>query len=63
MYYNKEFFYSKGYKIEIRNDKTKENLVDSGAVVLEEKTDNYINIKGTKLLPNKTKVRIVFKAL
>ena len=63
LYYNKEFFYSKGYKIEIINDKTKENLIDSGAVVLEEKIDNYINIKGTKLLPNKTKVRIVFKAL
>ena len=63
LYYNKDFFYSKGYKIEIINDKTKENLIESGAVVLEEKTDNYINIKGTTLLQNKTKVRIAFKAL
>ena len=63
LFYNKDFFYANGYKIEVINDETKENLLESGAIVLDEQNDNYINIIGSKLLENKTRVRIVFKAL
>jgi len=63
LFYNKDFFYGNGYKIEVINDETKENLLESGAIVLDEQNDNYINIIGSKLLENKTRVRIVFKAL
>jgi hypothetical protein len=49
--------------IEVINDETKENLIESGAIVLDEQNDNYINIIGSKLLENKTRVRITFKAL
>ena len=63
LFYNKDFFYANGYKIEVINDETKENLLESGAIVLDEQNDNYINIIGSKLLGNKTRVRIVFKAL
>ena len=62
LFYNKDFFYANGYKIEVINDETKENLLESGAIVLDEQNDNYINIIGSKLLGNKTRVRIVFKA-
>ena len=63
LFYNKDFFYANGYKIEVINDETKENLLESGAIVLDEQNDNYIHIIGSKLLENKTRVRIVFKAL
>jgi len=63
LFYNKDFFYGNGYKIEVINDETKENLLESGAIVLDEQNDNYTNIIGSKLLENKTRVRIVFKAL
>ena len=63
LFYNKDFFYGNGYKIEVINDETKENLLESGAIVLDDQNDNYINIIGSKLLENKTRVRIVFKAL
>jgi len=63
LYYNKDFFYGNGYKIEVINDETKENLLESGAIVLDEQNDNYINIIGSKLLENNTRVRITFKAL
>ena len=62
LFYNKDFFYANGYKIEVINDETKENLLESGAIVLDEQNDNYIHIIGSKLLENKTRVRIVFKA-
>lgn len=64
LYYNKEFFYGKGYDIDIINDDTNEDLLDNKSVVIDEKTDNYIYIKGvTNLLEDKTKVRIIFTAL
>ena len=64
LFYNKEFFYGNGYKIDIINDETNESLLENKTVVIDEKTDNYIYIKcDSKLLEDKTKVRIIFKAL
>ena len=64
LFYNKEFFYGKGYKIEVINDETKESLIENESVILDEKTDNYIYINcDSKLLEDKTKIRIIFKSL
>ena len=64
LYYNKEFFYSNGYKIEVINDITKENLLENNAAIIDEKTDNYLDIKiNSNLVKDKTKIRIVFKSL
>ena len=64
LFYNKEFFYGNGYKIDIINDETNESLLENKTVVIDEKTDNYIYIKcDSKLLEDKTIVRIIFKAL
>ena len=62
LYYNKDFFYKDGYKIEIINDETKEDLIKNKSVDVEENGKNYINIKCNNNLENNTKVRIIFKA-
>ena len=64
LFYNKNFFYNNGYSIEVINDDTKEDLVENKSISLDEQVDNYIYIKGdSKLLKDKTKVRIIFKSL
>ena len=64
LYYNKDYFYKKGYFIEIINDETKENLLESKAIIIDENIPNYIFIKGNKsILEDKTKVRIIFKSI
>jgi endoglycosylceramidase len=63
LYYNKDFFYKKGYNIQVINDDTKEDLIQTEKVSMDYSIDNYINIKclENKLYDN-TKVRIIFKA-
>ena len=64
LFYNKNFFYNNGYSIEVINDDTKEDLVENKSISLDEQSDNYIYIKGdSKLLKDKTKVRIIFNSL
>ena len=64
LFFNKQFFYSNGYQIDVINDETKESLLSNKGIVLDESNDNYIYIKGdSNLLEDKTKVRIIFKAL
>jgi hypothetical protein len=64
LFYNKEYFYKKGYILEIVNDETKENLLESKAVIVDENTPNYIFIKGNEsILEDKTKIRIIFKSV
>ena len=64
LYYNKDFFYKKGYGIQVINKDTKEDLVKARKVSLdEESTPNYINIKCLEdKLEEFTNVTIIFKA-
>ena len=64
LYYNKDFFYKKGYGIQVINKDTKEDLVKAKKVSLdEESTPNYINIKCLEdKLEEFTNVTIIFKA-
>ena len=64
MYYNKNYFYKKGYVIEVIDDDTKENLVESKKVEIKESDSCYLNIScNGELLDDGTKVRINFKAV
>ena len=64
LFFNKQFFYANGYQIDVINDDTKESLLNNKGIVLDESNDNYIYIKGdSNSLEDKTKVRIIFKAL
>jgi len=64
LFFNKQFFYANGYQIDVINDDIKESLLNNKGIVLDESNDNYIYIKGdSNLLEDKTKVRIIFKAL
>ena len=64
LYYNKDYFYKKGYFLEIINEETKENLLESKAIIIDENIPNYIFIKGNKsILEDKTKIRIIFKSI
>ena len=64
LFYNKDFFYSNGYQMDIIDDDTKESLIENKAVDIDENIDNYIYIKGnSNLLKDKTKVRIIFGSL
>ena len=63
LYYNKGFFYKKGYYIQVINDDTKEDLIQTEKVNMDYSIDNYINIKCLEnKLDDNTKVRIIFKA-
>ena len=63
LYYNKGFFYKKGYNIQVINDDTKEDLIQTEKVSMDYSIDNYINIKCLEnKLDDNTKVRIIFKA-
>ena len=63
LYYNKDFFYKKGYNIQVINDDTKEDLIQTEKVSMDYSIDNYINIKCLEnKLDDNTKVRIIFKA-
>ena len=63
LYYNKNYFYKKGYNIKIVNNNTDEDLVSVGKVTLDEKTDNYINIQCLEdKLEDNTMVKINFRA-
>ena len=63
LYYNKGFFYKKGYNIQVINDDTKEDLIQTEKVNMDYSIDNYINIKCLEnKLDDNTKVRIIFKA-
>ena len=63
LYYNKGFFYKKGYNIQVINDDTKEDLIQTVKVSMDYSIDNYINIKCLEnKLDDNTKVRIIFKA-
>ena len=63
LYYNKGFFYKKGYNIQVINDDTKEDLIQTEKVSMDYSIDNYINIKCLEnKLDDNTKVRIFFKA-
>ena len=64
LYYNKDFFYKKGYGIQVINKDTKEDLVKARKVSLdEESSPNYINIKCLEdKLEEFTNVTIIFKA-
>ena len=63
LYYNKGFFYKKGYNIQVINDDTKEDLIQTEKVSVDYSIDNYINIKCLEnKLDDNTKVRIIFKA-
>ena len=63
LYYNKGFFYKKGYNIQVINDDTKEDLILTEKVSMDYSIDNYINIKCLEnKLDDNTKVRIIFKA-
>jgi hypothetical protein len=63
LYYNKCFFYKKGYNIQVINDDTKEDLIQTEKVSMDYSIDNYINIKCLEnKLDDNTKVRIIFKA-
>ena len=64
LFYNREFFYANGYQIDVINDDTKESLLNNKSITLDKSNDNYIYIKGnSKLLEDKTIVRIIFKSL
>ena len=64
LYYNKNYFYKKGYVIEVIDDDTKENLVESKKVEIKESDSCYLNIScNGELLDDGTKVRINFKAV
>ena len=63
LYYNKGFFYKKGYNIQVINDDTKEDLIQTEKVSMDYSIDNYINIKCLEnKLDDNIKVRIIFKA-
>ena len=63
LYYNKDFFYKKGYEIKVVNNSTQEDLVQNNKVSLDEKTNNYIYIKCLKdKMEDNTIVKIIFKA-
>ena len=63
LYYNKGFFYKKGYNIQVINDDTKEDLIQTEKASIDYSIDNYINIKCLEnKLDDNTKVRIIFKA-
>ena len=63
LYYNKNYFYKKGYNIKIVNNSTDVDLIKEGKVTLDEKTDNYIYIKCLEdKLEDNTIVKINFKA-
>ena len=63
LYYNKGFFYKKGYNIQVINDDTKEDLIQTEKVNMDYSIDNYIDIKCLEnKLDDNTKVRIIFKA-
>ena len=63
LYYNKDFFYKKGYNIQVINDDTKEDLIQTEKVSMDYSIDNYINIKCLEnKLDDNIKVRIIFKA-
>ena len=63
LYYNKDFFYKKGYNIQVINDDTKEDLIQTEKVNMDYSIDNYIDIKCLEnKLDDNTKVRIIFKA-
>ena len=63
LYYNKGFFYKKGYNIQVINVDTKEDLIQTEKVSMDYSIDNYINIKCLEnKLDDNTKVRIIFKA-
>ena len=63
LYYNKNYFYKKGYNIKIVNNSTDVDLIKEGKVILDEKTDNYIYIKCLEdKLEDNTMVKINFKA-
>ena len=62
LYYNKDFFYKKGYNIQVINDDTKEDLIQTEKVNMDYSIDNYINIKCLEnKLDDNTQVRIIFK--
>ena len=64
LYYNKNYFYKKGYIIDIINDDTKENLIESKKVEIKENNNCYLTIICNKeLLDDGTKIRIYFKAI
>lgn len=64
LYYNKDFFYKDGYVIEVIDDESKEDLIESKKVEIKEDVVNYISINCNKeLLADGTKVRVYFKAV
>ena len=64
LFYNKDFFYKNGYKIDIINDDSKESLIENKTIEINEEVENYIYIRcNPSVLEDKTKVRIIFKAL
>ena len=64
LYYNKDFFYKKGYDIQVINKDTQEDLVKGGKVTLDKETPNYINIKCLEdKMEDNTNVTIIFKSL
>ena len=63
LYYNKNFFYKKGYNIKITNNSTDADLVIEGKVTLDEHIDNYINIQCLEdKLEDNTMVKITFSS-